>query len=223
MSVIEPVEESTVENITDDIDDMDRTSQETPVSMFQVDRDGVSVQKRSIEEHENTKELVCKPGSESVHSSIDNSLSPRRGSIASGIYIPRGAPDPEIPSGKPPVLRRRGPIDTYRLSMPPSIKLAVPGPATLPLPLPQKNNFFSSTAYRPHPAYPIEEWTVRTPSPVRSTQDDIGTPPLERGKGLGLTGVGLMSVISSTWKRGVNGTQAPRKSDVDEETHSNSH
>ena len=224
MSVIEPIENNTVEDNNEDIGDSDRSFQEIPVRMFKVDEDSNSAQEWNLEEHRNNMEFACKLESVSAHSTMDNnSSSPRRNSVASGIYIPRGAPGPEIASRSPPVLRRRGPIDTYRLSMPPSIKFVAPGSATQPLPLPQKNDFFSSTAYRPHPAYPVEEWTVRTPSPVRSVQNGITTPPLERGKGLGLTGVGLMGVISSTWKRSVSGTQALRKSDADEESRSDSH
>ncbi|KAH6633719.1 hypothetical protein C7974DRAFT_309855 [Boeremia exigua] len=138
----------------------------------------------------------------------------RSDNIASGTYVPRGAPASEVSTGSPPSRRCRSRRDLHRLSMPPSIRLEAPEPALRPLPVPQKNSASPSTAYRPHPAYPVEEWTIRTPSPVRTIREDITTPPLQKKRGLGITGAGLMGVISSTWKRTVSGAQAPRKSRV---------
>lgn len=139
-----------------------------------------------------------------------------RDSIASGTYIPRGAPACGISTGSPPSLRRRSRKDNNRLSFPPLVKFDAPtqAPELRPLPCPQKSDF-SSTAYRPHPAYPVEEWTIRTPSPVRSIRDGITTPPLSRG-GLVSTGAGLMGAITSTWKRSVSAAQATRKSEMGE-------
>ncbi|KAJ8117526.1 hypothetical protein OPT61_g1285 [Boeremia exigua] len=145
-----------------------------------------------------------------------NLASPRRDSITSGTYVPRGAPATEVSTGSPQSLRRRGRMAVHRLSVPPSIKFDAPEPASRPLPIPQKNELPSctATAYRPHPAYPVEEWTMKSPSPVEATQDSSTITPPERKRRLGIMGAGLMDVISSTWKRSLSGTQAPKKSEV---------
>jgi hypothetical protein len=86
----------------------------------------------------------------------------------------------------------------YRLSVPPSIKLVPAQQNRRPLPsVPHKSGSSSSISYRPHPGYPVEEWRVRTPSPVRSMRNGISTPPLDRHKGRASS---FMSAISSTWK-----------------------
>jgi hypothetical protein len=113
-------------------------------------------------------------------------------------YVPRGAPGArDAPSDAPQRMRSQ---PNYRLSMPPSIRLLPPDDASRPLPrLPHKSNSQSSIAYRPHPAYPVEEWRTRTPSPVRSVREGLSTPPLEKRKESRTAS--LMSAISSTWKR----------------------
>ena len=217
MSVIEPGEDSAQGPSSRDDAEPDKVVHEGPEDVFQADGDGISVHDWSAEGSRQKAEDASKRFSTSaLRNSHPDCSSPRRDSIASGSYIPRGAPASEVATGSPQSLRHRGRMDTYRLSMPPAIKLAAPEPTSRPLPLPRKNDFSSSTAYRPHPAYPIEEWTVRTPSPVRSIRDGITTPQLERRKGLGITGTGLMGVISSTWKRSVSGAQAPRKGEPEE-------
>jgi hypothetical protein len=124
-------------------------------------------------------------------------------------YVPRGA---NVAAKKPSCGQMeqetgqhqsgiRTPAQSYRLSVPPSIKLVAPQQDSRPLPsVPHKSDFSSSTSYRPHPAYPVEAWRVRTPSPVRSTRDGISTPPLERNKGQGSRATSFMSAISSSWK-----------------------
>lgn len=214
MSVIEPSEGSANGDGKGDTS-TDTVIHKKPEEFFQADGDGISVHDWSLEscngELEHTSKRTSTPG----NSILSTDLSPRRYSIASGTYVPRGAPS-DVATGSPPSRRRCGPLDTYRLSMPPAIKLPAPVPSLRPLPLPRKHDdCLSLTAYRPHPAYPVEEWTMRTPSPVRSFRDGISTPPLEGRKGLGITGAGLMGVISSTWRRSVSGAQAERKSDVD--------
>lgn len=89
----------------------------------------------------------------------------------------------------------------YRLSIPPSCRLYPPAPSSRPLPsLPRKNDTSPrETSYRPHPAYPVDEWAIRTPSPVKSIRDGISTPPL--GKRRGFTPTSLMNAIATTWKR----------------------
>ncbi|KAF2824868.1 hypothetical protein CC86DRAFT_456841 [Ophiobolus disseminans] len=100
------------------------------------------------------------------------------------VYIPRGAPPPR-----------------YRLSMPPSIRLSPPDDTSRPLPrLPHKSDSQSSISYRPHPAYPLDEWRVRTPSPVNSVRKGLSTPPLAKRRE-GSRASSLISAISSTWRR----------------------
>jgi len=86
-----------------------------------------------------------------------------------------------------------------RLSVPPSCKLDPPKASARPLPMaPHKRNP-PDTSYQPHPIYPVDEWIVRTPSPVKSVREGISTPPLGRRRGL--NPAALMSVIASSWKR----------------------
>jgi hypothetical protein len=125
-------------------------------------------------------------------------------------YIPRGAPPStgEV-SGEQAVQQTRQrhsatrtPPSFYHLSVPPSVKLEPPHQTSRRLPsVPQKAESSTSTSYRPHPAYPVEEWRKWTPSPVRLTRDGISTtPPLERRKGQGSRASSFMSAISATWK-----------------------
>jgi hypothetical protein len=130
-------------------------------------------------------------------------------------YIPRGAPTP-----KSDILNERldkqveecdsfvrTPKQFYRLSVPPSVKLDPPEPASRPLPtVPRKSESTSDTSYRPHPAYPVDEWAVRTPSPVKSIREGISTPPLGKRRE-GRSASGLMAAIASAWRR--RGTQTP--------------
>lgn len=88
----------------------------------------------------------------------------------------------------------------HRLSVPPSLRLEPPVPALRNLPsIPQKDDSFSSTSYQPHLAYPVEDWVVRTPSPVKSIRDGISTPPLDRRRGF--TASSLINIVTSAWKR----------------------
>jgi hypothetical protein len=183
------------------------------------DGDGISVHDWVGEASTQQLQDVNTCTSASAEGSIDSDTKTlHRESVSSGTYIPRGAPS-EVLTGSPQSLRRRCRLDTYRLSMPHSIKFDAPEPATRPFPLPQKSDLDSPTVYRPHPAYPVEEWTVRTPSPVRSFRDGIATPPLERRE-LGISEARVMSVISSFWKRSVSKTQTTRKAEMDEEVRS---
>ncbi|KAF1935643.1 hypothetical protein EJ02DRAFT_415428 [Clathrospora elynae] len=131
-------------------------------------------------------------------------------------YTPRGAPSSKTDiSDEQPVTQAqqrdsyvRTPPQFYRLSMPPSVRLDPPEPNSRPLPMiPQKNNSASSTSYRPHPAYPVDDWTVRTPSPVKSVREGISTPPLGKRREQGRSASALMNAISSAWWR--RGTQTP--------------
>jgi hypothetical protein len=131
-------------------------------------------------------------------------------------YVPRGAPGLNKEASVEHVSRQmqqrdsfiRTPSHFYRLSIPPSIKLRRPEPTSRPLPtLPTKHDFEASTSYCPHPAYPVDDWTVRTPSPVKSVRDGISTPPPGRRKEQGRSTSALMSAITSAWKR--RGTQTP--------------
>jgi hypothetical protein len=90
---------------------------------------------------------------------------------------------------------------SYRLSVPPSLRLDPPQPQPdkdLPS-IPSKSEPFSPTVYRPHPVYPVEEWNRRTLSPVKSLRDGISTPPIGRRRGF--TASLLINVVASAWKR----------------------
>ena len=214
MSVIEPGEGSANGESSGDGTEAGKVDHNEVEDVFQAGGDGISVHDGSAEGYRQQTEDLSKRASTPAQSTANSDRSSLcRDSIASGTYIPRGAPASRISTGSPSCLRRRGPMNTYRLSIPPSIKLDAPEPASRAPPLPQKNDFSSSTAYRPHPAYP-EEWTARTPSPVRSVRDRTTTPPLQRRKGLGIVGAGLMGVISS-WKRSVGSARGRRKSGVE--------
>lgn len=121
-------------------------------------------------------------------------------------YIPRGAPsekasDEALKTDKQTQQRHSGtgtPPQFYRLSVPPSVKLEPPQQTIEPLPAGPHNSdtSTSSTFYQPHPAYPLEEWRVRTPSPVKSLREGISTPPMEKSRASS-----LFSAFTSTWKR----------------------
>jgi hypothetical protein len=93
--------------------------------------------------------------------------------------------------------------NSYRLSFPPSITFnpTNPDPRALPS-IPRKNSSPLSTAYHPHPAYPVEEWALRTPNPVQSIRDGLMTPPL-RGKGF----LGTLR----DWRKNLSGASAKEK------------
>jgi hypothetical protein len=93
-------------------------------------------------------------------------------------------------------------------SEPPSVKLDTTKPASRRLPTnPQKRNSQSSISYCPHPAYTVEDWTVRTLSPVKSVKEGTSTPPLEKRRERGRSAAALISVIASVWRR--RGTPTP--------------
>jgi hypothetical protein len=115
------------------------------------------------------------------------------------------AADSDLEQGKRQS-RARTPSQFYRLSVPQSLKLDPPNPSIRNLPpIPQKKDSFSSTGYRPHPAYPAEDWIERTPSPVKSIRDGISTPPLFRRRGF--TAMSLINVVASAWKRRVSNSE----------------
>ncbi|KAF2729204.1 hypothetical protein EJ04DRAFT_589486 [Polyplosphaeria fusca] len=143
------------------------------------------------------------------------------GNIKRSYYVPRGAPDSR--NGRPqssfhePVcvsrdlqprsqsqgeVRHSGlgtPPRFYGLSALPPVKFELPAPPTRSLPsIPPKHDV-SSTEYRPHPAYPVEDWAMKTPSPVKSMRDGISTPPLGARRGFG--GLSIMNAVSNAWRR----------------------
>ncbi|EAT80733.1 hypothetical protein HBI56_227900 [Parastagonospora nodorum] len=121
-------------------------------------------------------------------------------------YIPRGAPSEKaseetLRTGRQSRQRHSGGVGTapqsYRLSMPPSIKLVPTQQSNKVLPtIPKKDDARSSTAYSPHPAYPVDEWRLRTPSPVKSVREGISTPPMAKSRASS-----LFSAFTSSWKR----------------------
>lgn len=117
-------------------------------------------------------------------------------------YVPRGAPGARRATPDEPRQHMRTSFQSHRLSMPPSIRLNPPSESSRPLPiLPHKSTGSqSSIAHRRHPAYPVEEWRKRTPSPVRSIREGLSTPPLGKRRE-GSRASSLMSAISSTWRR----------------------
>ena len=125
-------------------------------------------------------------------------------------YIPRGAPtnavEEQAGQESQCLSCASTPLQFYRLSMPTSAELDPVVPASRPLPtLPQKSDPFSSTSYRPHPAYPVDDWIMRTPSPVKSIRENSATAPLGKRRDQTRSASSLMKAISSTWKR--RGTQ----------------
>jgi hypothetical protein len=94
--------------------------------------------------------------------------------------------------------------NSYRLSFPPKITLNLFKADTRALPsIPRKNSSPSLTSYHPHPVYPVDEWTLRTPSPVQSVRSGLRTPPLIRGKGF----LGTLR----DWKKNLSGASAKNK------------
>ena len=125
-------------------------------------------------------------------------------------YVPRGAPDPQAgmsidcdgEQAQQPVSRIPRAPKSYRLSIPPSIRLVAPVYPLRPLPtIPRKSDDDSPICYRPHPAYPMDDWNISTPSPVGSVQDSVLTPPLGRWRVQGRSASALMGAITSVWRR----------------------
>ncbi|KAF2850189.1 hypothetical protein T440DRAFT_116401 [Plenodomus tracheiphilus IPT5] len=128
-------------------------------------------------------------------------------------YIPSGAPEADSSStsqesndGNEEDLtpQRNSCLSTpprfYRLSIPPSIRLAPPKAASVPCPVPsRRSESVSSIAYRPHPAFAIDEWITQTPSPVKGVRDSITTPPMERDGAR--AGLSLMNILPASWRR----------------------
>lgn len=154
-------------------------------------------------------------GGEDQQSASTASLQSMRGSGQPRTYIPRGAPrtvdEASRDQGDRQTRQRhsgmRTPPKLCRLSVPPSVKLEPPQQGfRSSQSIPQKSDSSSSTSYRPHPAYPVEDWRERTPSPVRSMREGISTPPLEKHKQHGFRASSLMSALSSWKRRGPSGS-----------------
>lgn len=148
-------------------------------------------------------------GEEDQQSTSTASLQSIRASGQPRTYIPRGAPraveEASCDQNDRETRQRHSGMRTspklYRLSVPPSIKLEPPQQSfRSSQSVPQKSDSSSSISYRPHPAYPVENWRERTPSPVRSMREGISTPPLGKNKQHGFRASSLMSALSS-WKR----------------------
>lgn len=112
----------------------------------------------------------------------------------------------------------------YRLSFPPSYRLDPPERSSRPMPaIPYKHSLAPNddTSYQPHPAYPINDWERRTPSPVQSMRETISTPTMERKIKRGFTPTGWLNAIGNAWKRrgtpsyssNDNGSRAASRSD----------
>jgi hypothetical protein len=211
LSVIEPDTYSVDCNDERQDTQLGITEQKGSDDACKVDGEKVSVNNGDEKAEHDTKEGY-EHHTKATDETWSNEDSTSRGdSKPPGTYIPRGAPgsDPAVDSPEPPSHSES--LNTYRLSMPPSVIFEAPEPVSRPLPIPQKHGRLSSaTAYRPHPAYPMEDWAMRTPSPVPSVRESITTPPLERQKRRGITGAGLLGAISSTWKTSISGGRSPQ-------------
>ncbi|KAJ4361806.1 hypothetical protein N0V83_010747 [Neocucurbitaria cava] len=74
--------------------------------------------------------------------------------------------------------------------------------ASRPLPtVPRKSESSSSTAYRPHPPYPVDDCPVRTPSPVRSVREGEGTRGSKTRQEHTFSASSLMSMVACSLKR----------------------
>lgn len=101
-----------------------------------------------------------------------------------------------------------------RLFFPPSCRFDPPERSSRPMPtIPQKHDMAPSqdTSYQPHPVFPIDDWEMRTPSPVQSLRETISTPTLNRTPNRGLTPTGWLSAIGNAWRR--RGTPSNLSSD----------
>lgn len=138
------------------------------------------------------------------------------------IYVPAGAPGSKKggcgldEAGVDSQQEVYAPPRAYRLSIPPSLRLEPPRPPSRPLPsIPRKIIVGSSTSYQHHPAYPLDEWDTRTPSPVKSIREGITTPPM--GEKRSFTPTSLVGAVVKAWKRRANGS-SDRSSEDDGRT-----
>jgi hypothetical protein len=125
-------------------------------------------------------------------------------------YIPSGAPhaDARALDDRPDSQHSHQHSDVttppqfYELSVPPTLKLEPTRHAYRPLPLipPKTDSSSGLTAYRPHPAYPVEDWVPSTPSPVKSIRGMISTPPL-LGRKKAYAPSSLVNLVANAWKK----------------------
>ncbi|EUC28449.1 hypothetical protein COCCADRAFT_109110 [Bipolaris zeicola 26-R-13] len=124
-------------------------------------------------------------------------------------YIPHGTPGPNVKEldeqSNEQALQMDNfmpePPSSYRLSIPPSIKLEPTKPTIRPLPsLPQRNVSPVHPIYYPNPVYAMGGRTMRTPSPVKPAGEEISTSSSKKCTGRGRMASSLMSAIASVWK-----------------------
>ncbi|PVI04027.1 hypothetical protein DM02DRAFT_669400 [Periconia macrospinosa] len=63
----------------------------------------------------------------------------------------------------------------------------------------KKDVVAEQTSHQAQVDYPVDEWTVRTPSPIKSLREGISTPPLTSRSSLSASGI--ISAIANTWRR----------------------
>ncbi|KAL6709350.1 hypothetical protein ACN47E_001757 [Coniothyrium glycines] len=125
-------------------------------------------------------------------------------------YIPQSAPRSTTPVGSDRGIEGesdqrdscvRTPPQFYRLSVPPAVSLLPPdqGSQTHATMSP-KNMSSSSTSRELKGAYPLGDWAMKTPSPVKSIRENIRTPSPGTSR-QSRAASALMSMITSTWKR----------------------
>lgn len=122
-------------------------------------------------------------------------------------YIPSGAPrtGDSDRQGDEQMRKRdtstRALVKSADLTASPAVKFDAPSMVARPLSRASHDGLFSSTtAYQPHPVHPVDTWTVRTLSPVKSVRGGISTPPLTKVP-QARTGSSLMTLLTSTWRR----------------------
>ena len=108
-------------------------------------------------------------------------------------YIPHGTPSPRVEEldeqSNEQALQRDNfmpkPLPSYRLSIPPPIKLEPTKPTIRPLPsLPQRNVSPVHPIYHHNPVCAMGGRTIRTPSPVKPPGEEIPTSSSKKRTGL---------------------------------------
>jgi hypothetical protein len=210
LPIIEPYDAESSQSSLSDARNASRASTKGDDVFYDCGDDGIEAKDNSMQSASETQD------------NVDISERPRA-------YIPRGAPRKKasgetLKTGKQTPQRHSGagtPPQFYRLSVPPSVKLDPPKQTVKLLPPdPHKSESpTSSTSCRPHPAYPVEEWRTRTPSPVKSIRESISTLPLEKSRASS-----LFSAFTSTWKRrGASGREDRKGPDKQGDPRSVSH
>ncbi|EMD60575.1 hypothetical protein COCSADRAFT_345868 [Bipolaris sorokiniana ND90Pr] len=132
-------------------------------------------------------------------------------------YVPHVTPSPRVEEldeqSDKQALQRDSfmpkPPPSYRLSIPPSIKLEPTKPTIRPLPsLPQRNVSRVHPIYHPNPVFAMGDRTMRTHSPAKPSGEETLTSSSKECTGRGRMESSLMNAIASVWKH--RSRQTPR-------------